>query len=153
MALELESILRTHSFVEGLTDEQVSRLAALTTEVAFDEDQIILADRDPSSGFFFLIAGSVAIELRTARYSVCVQALGPGQIFGWSALLDRQGTLFQVRAREQTKALRIDGEPLKALCRNDPQLGMDILQRTLRVVASRVRATEEKFAEMCGVRV
>jgi CRP-like cAMP-binding protein len=82
-----------------------------------------------------------------------VQALGPGQVFGWSALLDRQDTLFQVRAREHTTALRIEGSDLKALFRRQPDLGTELLQRTLQVVASRVRATEQRFAEMCGIRI
>jgi CRP/FNR family transcriptional regulator, cyclic AMP receptor protein len=153
LALALESILRDHAFVQGLTAEQVKRLASVASEAVFDDNEIILADREHSSSFYFLVTGSVAIELRAARYAICVQALGPGQIFGWSALLDRQDTLFQVRAREQTVTLRIEGGTLKKLCREDPQLGSDLLQRTLQVVASRVRATEERFAEMCGVRM
>jgi len=32
-------------------------------------------------------------------------------------------------------------------------LGAEILRRTLQVVAGRVKATELRFAEMCGVRV
>jgi CRP/FNR family cyclic AMP-dependent transcriptional regulator len=153
LALKLEPILRDHAFVQGLTVEQVRALASVASEVDFDENQIIFAVREHSTAFYFLISGSVAIELRAARYAVCVQALGPGQIFGWSALLNRQDTLFQVRAREQTKALRIEGETLKTLCREDPRLGRDLLQRTLQVVACRVRATEERFAEMCGIRI
>jgi CRP-like cAMP-binding protein len=82
-----------------------------------------------------------------------VQALVPGQVFGWSALLDHQDTLFQVRARECTEALRLDGEQLKAACQSDTQLGNEVRQRALRVVAGRVRATEIRFAEMCGVRI
>jgi CRP/FNR family transcriptional regulator, cyclic AMP receptor protein len=153
LALTMESILRDHSFVTGLSEDQLAQLARIATPVSFDENQIILADREHSSAFYFLVSGSVAIELRAALYAVCVQALGAGQVFGWSALLDRQDTLFQVRAREQTTALRIAGDDLKALCRRDPVLGTELLQRTLQVVASRVRATEERFAEMCGVRV
>jgi CRP/FNR family transcriptional regulator, cyclic AMP receptor protein len=150
---EVGSILRDHAFVQGLSEEQVSSIAAVARPVTFDENQIILADRETSSAFYFLISGSVAIELRGARYVVQVQALGPGQVFGWSALLDRQDTLFRVRAREFTTALRIEGEDLKALCRRQPDLGTELLQRTLQVVASRVRATEQRFAEMCGIRV
>lgn len=145
--------LRDHAFVQGLSERQIDCLAAVATEVSFDESEIILADREKSSAFYFLMSGSVAIELRGASYAVCVQALEPGQVFGWSALLDRQDTLFQVRAREHTTALRIPGETLKALCRDNAELGSALLQRTLQVVASRVRATEERFAEMCGIRV
>ena len=153
MTPEVGAILRDHAFVQGLSDEQVSSIASVARPVTFDENQIILADRETSSAFYFLISGSVAIELRGARYVVQVQALGPGQVFGWSALLDRQDTLFRVRAREYTTALRIEGEDLKTLCRRQPELGTELLQRTLQVVASRVRATEQRFAEMCGIRV
>jgi CRP-like cAMP-binding protein len=153
MTLALQDTLREHSFLQGLSEEQIASLAAVATRVSFDENQIILADRERSSSFYFLISGSVAVELRAARFALCVQALGPGQVFGWSALLDRQDTLFQVRARENTDALRVSGNDLKALCHKDAPLGTEILQRTLQVVASRVRATEERFAEMCGIRL
>jgi CRP-like cAMP-binding protein len=67
--------------------------------------------------------------------------------------LDRQDTLFQVRARERTTALQIDGAALKARCFEDHTLGTAVLHGLLNVVAGRVKATEMRFAEMCGVRV
>ncbi len=151
--LPLCESLRRHHFTQGLTDSQVESLAMLAGEAAFAENQVILEAGQHSTSFYLLTAGSVAVELRTASYAVCVQALGPGQVFGWSALLDQQDTLFQVRARERTSALRLDGAALAGLCRTDPELGTEILRRTLQVVAGRVKATELRFAEMCGVRI
>jgi CRP/FNR family cyclic AMP-dependent transcriptional regulator len=153
LTLAVESILRDHAFVLGLPEDQIARLASAAMPVSFAENDIVLSDREHSSAFYFLVSGSVAIELRASRYAVCVQALEPGHVFGWSALLDRQDTLFQVRAREETTALRIPGDVLKEICRDNPELGMELFRRTLQVVASRVRATEERFAEMCGIRV
>lgn len=153
LTLPKDTLLREHRFVRGLTAEQIETLAAHSTAVTFDENEVVLVDGRRSSAFYFLVAGSAAIELRGARYAVCVQALGPGDVFGWSALLDRQDTLFAVRARERMVALRIEGESLKTLCKVDAQLGAEILRRTLQVVAGRVRATELRFAEMCGVKV
>ena len=145
--------LRTHKFAEGLTDSQVATLAGMAQEVTFEDNEVILEAAQRSTSFYLLTSGSVAVELRTATYVVCVEALGPGQLFGWSALLDHQDTLFQVRAREHTTALRLDGARLKAACQTDSQLGNEVRQRALQVVARRVRATEIRFAEMCGVRV
>jgi len=151
--MPLFPLLRSHTFTQGLTDTQVGSLAALASEVAFDDNEVILLAGERSTSFYLLVSGSVVVELRTASYAVCVQALGPGQVFGWSALLDQQDTLFQVRARERTAALRIDGAALARLCRTDTQLGTEILGRTLQVVAGRVKATELRFAEMCGVKI
>jgi CRP-like cAMP-binding protein len=146
-------IFSNHSFMAGLSEAQIASLSALASEVGFAENEVILREGQRSSAFYLVISGSVAVELRTPRYVVCVEALGPGQVFGWSALLDHQDTLFQVRARELTITLRLDGAALKCKCKMEPELGTEILQRTLQVVAGRVKATEVRFAEMCGVRV
>jgi CRP-like cAMP-binding protein len=103
---------------------------------------VILADGQRSQSLYFVLNGSVAVELCTPRFTVCVQALGPGQVFGWSALLDQHYTLFRVRARERTTALRVADSDLAATCRTDTELGMEILFRALKVVAGRVEATE-----------
>jgi len=151
--MALEQLVRQHEFANGLSDGQIASLTSIAREVRFSENEVILTDGQRSAAFYLVISGSVVVELCTARYVVGVQALGVGQVFGWSSLLDRQDTLFQVRAREDTRALRLDGEKLQALCRNDPTLGIEILQRTLNVVAGRVKATELRFAEMCGIRI
>jgi CRP/FNR family transcriptional regulator, cyclic AMP receptor protein len=151
--ITLEQKLTRHDFAKGLTESQIATLAALAQEVTFADDELILVDGQRSKAFYFLTSGSVAVELRTPRFAVSVQALGPGQVFGWSALLENQDTLFQVRARERTSALRIESAALQAACKDDPVLAAAVLLRTLQTVAGRVKATEVRFAEMCGVRV
>ena len=151
--MPLNRILRDHAFTRGLGDTQIATLGALASEVTFEENEFILVDGQPAESFFLVTSGSVSVELRTPSYVVSVQAVGPGEAFGWSSLLEGQDTLFMVRAREHTTALRLDGHALKVACHEDTLLGMEILQRALALVAGRVRATEIRFAEMCGVRV
>lgn len=151
--MTLEQAIRTHDFTAGLAEAHIVLLAGLAREVAFAEDELILVEGQRSAAFYLLTDGSVAVELRTPRFSVCVQSLGPGEVFGWSALLENQDTLFQVRARERTSAMRIESGALQATCKSDPALAAAILHRTLQVVAGRVKATEIRFAEMCGVRI
>ena len=151
--MTIHDMLAAHAFTYGLTESQTGSLAAIAREVRFAEDDVVLVEGERSKSFYLLISGSVAVELRTARYAICVQSLSGGHVFGWSSLLDRQDTLFQVRARENTRALEIDGARLKECCFHDPTLGTELLHRVLMVVAGRVKATEMRFAEMCGVRV
>jgi len=145
--------LREHEFLAGLTHGQIASLAALADPVEFETDALILRDGQRSDAFYLLLSGSVAVELCAPQFTVTIEALGAGRVCGWSSLLDRHDTLFQVRARERTNALRLEGEALKELCRADPALGAELLRRTLQVVAGRVKATELRFAEMCGLRV
>jgi CRP-like cAMP-binding protein len=145
-------MLSDHAFTKGLTGEQVDALAALASEVSFEAEELILTDSQHSRLFYLITSGSVSVQLRTSAYVVCVQALGPGEVFGWSALLPTHNTLFQVRAREATTALCLEGGALKTLFDGDPVLRAEVLERALQVVARRVRAVELRFAEMCGVR-
>jgi len=151
--LTLEETLRNHGFVRGLADRHIAKLAALATEITFAENEVILVDRQQSQYFYLVTSGSVNVELHSPIFTISVLAVGAGEAFGWSALLDHQDTVFQVRARERTAALRIAGRDLTEACRNDGELGVEILLRTLRVAAGRILATEARFAEMCGVRI
>jgi CRP-like cAMP-binding protein len=151
--MPLTEALAQHAFTQGLTGEQIAALAGLATRVSFRENDVVLVDGQQSTSFYLVLTGSVVVELRTPVCVMSVQALTSGSVFGWSALLDRQDTLFQVRAREDTTALQIDGAALKACCLSDTALGAALLHRILHVVAGRVKATELRFAEMCGIRV
>ena len=151
--LTQEDTLRNHAFTRGLADRHIAKLASLATEVTFAENEVILVDREHSQYFYLVTSGSVNVELHTPIFTVSVLAVGAGQAFGWSAVLDHQDTVFQVRAREPTAALRIAGPDLTEACRRDGELGVEILLRTLQVAAGRIQATEAKFAEMCGVRI
>jgi CRP/FNR family cyclic AMP-dependent transcriptional regulator len=146
-------ILKAHSFTFGLTESQVAKLAEFAHEVNFREDEIILEAGQQSKHFYLLLRGSVCIEVGTRSYVVWVQILSAGDAFGWSALLDHHDTLFQVRAREASRALCLDGERLSAVLHSDSELAAEILRRTLTLVAGRVQATEARLGEMCGVKL
>jgi len=145
--------VKEHNFLAGLTDAQANKVIALSEEVAFPENQLILSAREQSRYFYLVLEGSVAIEVSTRAYVVCIQALGPGEAFGWSALLEHHDTMFQVRARENCRALRIDAADLAQALRNDRELAVEILSRALKLAAERVLGTEARLGELCGVRV
>jgi CRP-like cAMP-binding protein len=151
--MTLTKTINEHAFTSGLSDSQIAKLAELAHEVKFQEDEIILVAGQQSKHFYLLLVGSVCIEVGSRSYVVWVQILNRGDAFGWSALLDHHDTLFQVRAREASRALCLDGDRLCAALQSDSELAAEILRRTLKLVAARVRATETRLGEMCGVRI
>jgi len=145
--------LKAHAFTSGLSDSQLSKLAHIAHEVCFRQDQVVLTPGEQSKHFYLLVEGSACIEVGTQSYVVWVQILGPGDAFGWSALLEHHETLFQVRAREKCRAVYLDGELLSAALRVDSDLAAELFRRTLRLVAGRVQATETRLGQMCGVKL
>ena len=151
--MTLTDSVKEHSFLAGLLDAQTEKLLALAEEVHFRENELILTAREQSQYCYLLLEGTVCVEVSARAYVVCIQALGPGEAFGWSALLDHHDTLFQVRAREDCRALRIDADELAAALRTDSALAVEVFHRALNLAAERVKATEERLAELCGVRL
>ena len=149
----LAEAVRGHPFLVGLREEDLATITSFAAPVEFLEDEVVLTAGERSRYFYLLLSGSALIELRHRQYTVNIQALGPGDAFGWSALLPRQDTLFQVRARERSTALRLDGGGLSAALRKDSKFAADMLFLTLGLVAGRMQATETRLGEMCGVRV
>lgn len=151
--MTLTDAVKEHSFLAGLPDSQADKLLALAQEIRFKENELVLTGREQSKYFYLLLEGSISIEVSARSYVVSILALGPGEAFGWSALLDHHDTLFQVRAREDCRVLRIDGADLTAALRADPLLAAQVYRRALSLAAERVKATEERLAELCGVRL
>jgi len=83
--------------------------------------------------------------------AVSVQALLPGEAFGWPSLMQHHDTLFQIRAREETAVIRLDGSRLSQVCEDDPEFGLAFFRRILELVAGRVKATESRLGEFCGI--
>jgi CRP-like cAMP-binding protein len=151
--MTLHEHLKEHSFTAGLSDSQLATLSSLAHKVSFEENELILLTGQQSKHFYLLLSGSVCVEASMRAYTVRVQALGSGDAFGWSALLDHHDTLFQVRARERSTALCLDGADLSDAFRQDTALAAEILRRALGLVAGRVQATEARLAEFCGMRI
>jgi CRP-like cAMP-binding protein len=139
------------SFTAGMAQQHLAKLAALGHDVTFEADQLILPAGQRSTHFYVLLSGSVCVEVRTPVYTVCIQVLRPGEAFGWSSFLNHHDTLFQVRAREPSTGICWDVSRLSATCREDCELGLELFRRLLELVAGRVKATESKLAEFCGV--
>ncbi len=151
--MTLSGALREHAFLAGLPGDQLRELSAIARSVDFEENELILMTAQQSRRFYLLLSGSVCVEFRTRAYSVRIQTLGPGEAFGWSALLDHHDTLFQVRAQERSAALYLDSDDLEALLSRDPALAAGLYRRALHLVAGRVQATETKLGELCGVKI
>lgn len=151
--MTVNEILKEHRFLAGLSDAQLAKLCRLAREVSFEENELILVTGQQSEHFYLLLSGSVCVEASVRAFTVRVQALGPGDAFGWSSLLDHHDTLFQVRAREHSTALCLNAAELAIAFREDSVLAAEVLRRALKLAAGRIEATEAKLAEFCGMQL
>ncbi len=150
--MTLEETLNSHPFTQDLSAQHLAKLAVLAETAVFQENQVLLQAGDRAVHFYLVLSGSVSVELASSVCSVRIDAIGPGGAFGWSSLLESGNTLFRVRTRESTTALRMDGQQVVGLCHRDKELCSELLGRRLpELMAARLRGTEAKLAEFCGM--
>lgn len=137
--------------LQCLSPGDASTLLALADHLSFAPDQVILGTAEKSRHFYVLLNGSVVVELARPTFRLGVQTLGPGDAFGWSALLQGSETLFQVRAREACCVACIPGTELTALCHSDSAFGVRLLVSILGIVSQRVHGAEARLLEFCAV--
>jgi CRP-like cAMP-binding protein len=102
----------------GLSDEQLDRLVAATSEFDAPAGQALIERGKPGSGIFVLEQGMAVVEAPEGT-----RELGPGDVFGERALLgeDIERTA-RVRAETDVSCLAIARVELERLLAEDPRV-------------------------------
>jgi CRP-like cAMP-binding protein len=123
-------VLRGARIFQGLSDDDLSRIAGLASEVEFPQGHVLTEGGQIGSGMFVLLDGRVSVHARGADVE-----LGPGEVIGELALLRRDHRrIARVQALTPVRCLAIAREPFRALIAADVHLAVALLEN----VADRV---------------
>jgi len=70
-----------------------------------------------------------------------IETIGPGEVVGWSWLIEPYRWTFDARAQDSLGAIAIDGACLRAKSLDDPAFGYALLQRVAGQILARLQAT------------
>jgi len=133
----------------GLPEDELAGLAPLFTEVSSPVDALIFREGDQAVHLYILLQGEV--QIRYKPYDgppITIGKIGPGGVFGWSAVVGSPVYTSSACAAVDSTLLRIQGSDLRQLCQNRPQTGMLILDRLAEQVSSRWTNAREQVREM-----
>ena len=148
MSTQLVELLQNHPFTKGFWPDHVARLAAMASETRFAGGEIIFEEGDPSSLFYVILSGNVALEVQSPGRPVRVATLYAGEVLGWSSLTGDNGKQFQARALEEVHALAFDGIRLKHACHADFAFGYHLMTAILSVTAERLHAIRAQLLDL-----
>ena len=108
----------------GLSDDQLDRLVAATSEFDAPAGQALIERGKPGSGIFVLEQGMAIVEAPEGT-----RELGPGDIFGERALLGEEvGRTARVRAETDVRCLAIGRVEIEQLLAEDPRVAERLRQ-------------------------
>jgi CRP-like cAMP-binding protein len=146
--LRLLTALRVIKALQGMETAHLKKLAALSSEVKFAKDQIIYREGDLGEAIYFIEAGQVLIEMNMPDVStpVMMYPVGPGQLFGWTALFPARRKQARARAVVPTQVIAINAARLREAFQTDQGLENAIIQRATEVIADRMNAVRLQLA-------
>jgi CRP-like cAMP-binding protein len=86
---------------------------------------------------YVLLSGCVEITIGETVHSAYT-ANHPGEVFGWSSLLGREGYSASAECKEETTTLGIDASRLNSLLEKDEHSGMIFFKRLAGILGNRL---------------
>ena len=136
--------LRRIPFFEGLTPEDLDRIARIGERRSFAPGEPIVAKDAVGGGLFVLLSGSASVDAGGKHH-----ALGAGQFFGEMALLTGRPRSATVTADEPVEAMVIEAMYFRPFLIKNPSVAVTILEGVvdrLREVQDRIDAAQSPGA-------
>lgn len=151
-------LLRKVSVFQGLTDEQLERIAGLCREEAHSAGSLILKEGEPAEELHILREGRVTLEMGIRMWperrvrQMSVESLNAGQPFGLSALTESDIWTMSARALDNCRLIVLQGRDLLDLMESDRAMGCEINRGLSNVLAERLRYARLGLTEYLGHR-
>lgn len=140
-------VLRRYPYFAGIDAESLRRLAMITEEQRIRAGTELFREGDPAKYFSIILGGEVSIqyllgngELRT------VDTLVPGDLLGWSALVEPYKYTAIGTTTKDTELARIDGVKIRELCDKDPLLGYRLTTEVAKLLGHRLEGARIQLA-------
>ncbi len=144
----LEAIPPVYIF-GNLTEAQRQRIRSLERTEVYDANAIIFRQGAEANKLYLVEEGQAGLqyELPTGRH-VPIAVVSAGGGFGWSALIRPYQFTATSVALCTTQVRTIERHALLSLMRNDPKMGLLIMQDVAEVIASRLRNLEAEVGRL-----
>src|SRR5262245_36071841 len=139
-AQDIATLLREHPVFAAIPAREVDGLVGFVVEAAHRTRDYIFMEGDAPRWFCVVKSGRVKIvrHSRTGK-DVILELLGPGEVFGGVAVIEKRPYPATAQATEPTVVLKIPADAIVALAERHPS----IVKELALVIGRRLRAAQE----------
>jgi CRP-like cAMP-binding protein len=142
---DVAAFLRQRPVFAGLPAREMDALASLAVEETHRARSYIFMEGDPSRWFYLVKSGHVKI-VRHSKIGkdVVLELLGPGEIFGGVAVIEKRPYPAAAQATESTVVLKIPADPMIALAERHPAF----IKEMALMIGRRLRAAHDSVKSL-----
>ena len=141
--------LRQNELFGSLTDEELSRLAPLCSDFVAVQDAILFTEGRNAIHLYVVTEGQIALQkairlphaTRSRRTTLTV--CHPGDVVGWSALVEPHKYALSAIAWESSRLINVDAKMLRRALDIYPNMGYKVMLSLSALVSRRMKQTTE----------
>lgn len=146
---DLIEMLRQSSLLRGIEQSHLDRIADIASSCEFKPGDVVFREGETAESVYLVVSGKLELELsHSTAYRKKLVGVGPGEMLGWSALVENPRFAATAVVVEPSRLVRIDGALLRSMCEEDPQFGYEFMRRTMRALAKRLTATWTQLSHL-----
>jgi len=151
----IEGILRLSDMFNGISDDQLTKLAPFCREESYEAGTLIFRAGTPSHTIYVVSSGSVALEMDLqigrGKGTATIGTVTRGGCASCSGLTSPYLHTTTGRALEKTELIALDTRILKRLFKEKPKVGEVVMNNLAKVIASRLEHTEATLGHILAV--
>ena len=136
---------RFPGFVRAL-ERSVRSVAVISREKKYEKGAVIFTEGEDAADVYFITEGEVDLTFDLPQGKVLVDTLVPGDVMGWSSLVEPGVLTASAVARTECRLITVDGEDLKGLFERDTSLGFYLLLQIVQALSQRIRSCHIQMA-------
>jgi len=154
MTEQVFETLRGIQLLQELPDDLLTPLAAISHIMEFPAGAVIFRQGEAATTIYLLVDGNVALEICAPGVG-CKRILtvAPGELLGWSPVLEQDRLTATARALSATRAIAVDGPQVLAICEQNPRFGYEFMKRAALTLARRLNATRLQLLDVFGTQM
>lgn len=141
---------RGATVLDRLSPAVRSRLARIATPMAFPAGAVVLREGADTPFLGFLERGRIALRLRVPERgeALTIVTIEPGEMLGWSAVVEPFRASVDAVATEPTELLAVDAAALREALAAEPELAAGLLPLVLESLSSRLTASWSQLLDL-----
>ncbi len=166
-----KGLLAGFSIFSEVPQDKLAAIAEKCELPEFNSDEVIFQQGETAKNLYGILDGEVELILvfedrvlkadidyeryLQARFEILekpivVDTLGPGEVFGWSALVNPRQLTATAKCSKPTRVFSLPADDLKAMNDQDPALGYAIMEQLAMVIAQRLQKRTDTLIEAWG---
>jgi CRP/FNR family cyclic AMP-dependent transcriptional regulator len=129
---------------ENLQDNEIKALATLAKEERYKPGAYIFYEGEPATELYLLLEGRIEMMVNTkadGTQRAMVMSVGPGEIFGWSSLVEPYQLTASAHCATPVRVVAITASGVRALMTMSCSLGYRLMHKACQTASERLRAT------------